>query len=287
MGVGQVLSDTFGMVKARFGSLLGLWAVFFGITILLWVVLVIGMGTVGLASFAALGGGDPSESGMMAMGGGMIVFLILFYLAYILVIMAQYASMISVASPLRETSFGDAFGAGWRAAPALLLLMIVLIVGYVVIALIMSVVSSAIGGAGSLILTLLMLAVVVWLGCRLAPLFAVSAVDGVRNPFTAIGRAWRLTEGHALSIFLASLVILVLMIVIGGVALLPSIGLISSLTDPTAIADVGSALGGMGLMFVGILVVSALFTMIYSAFQAVIHGTLSNSTGEGVVEAFA
>jgi hypothetical protein len=165
--------------------------------------------------------------------------------------------------------------------------MIVLLVGYFVIALVMGLLGSAIGGAGSLILTLLMLAVVVWLGCRLAPLFAVSAVDGVRNPFTAIGRAWRLTEGHALTIFLASLVILVLMIVIGGVALLPSFGIIANLGDPSAMADIGSALGGMGLMFVGLLVVSALFTMIYSAFQAVIHGLLSNASGEGVVEAFA
>jgi uncharacterized membrane protein len=168
-----------------------------------------------------------------------------------------------------------------------LLLMIVLIVGYVVVALVMGLLSSAIGGAGSIVLTLLMLAVVVWLGCRLAPLFAVTAVDGVRNPFTAIGRAWRLTEGHALTIFLASLVILVILVVIAGVALLPSFGMIANLADPTAMADVGSALGGMGLMFLGFLVVSALFTMIYSAFQAVIHGTLSNSTGEGVVEAFA
>jgi uncharacterized membrane protein YjgN (DUF898 family) len=287
MGVGQVLSDTFGMVKARFGSLLGLWAVFLGITIVLFLVFGMVFGAVGMASVAAMSGGDPTESGMMALGGGMIVFLILFYLVYILVVMAQYASMINVASPLREASFGDAFGAGWRAAPALLLLMIVLIVGYVVVALVLGVLSSAIGGAGSIVLTLLMLAVVVWLGCRLAPLFAVTAVDGVRNPFTAIGRAWRLTEGHALTIFLASLVILVILIVIGGVALLPSFGLIAGLADPMAMADVGSALGSMGLMFLGFLVVSALFTMIYSAFQAVIHGTLSNSSGEGVVEAFA
>jgi len=33
--------------------------------------------------------------------------------------------------------------------------------------------------------------------------------------------------------------------------------------------------------------VSALFTMLYSAFMAVIHGTLSNASGGGMVEAFA
>ena len=33
MSVGQIISDTFGAVKDRFGQLLGLWAIYFAITI--------------------------------------------------------------------------------------------------------------------------------------------------------------------------------------------------------------------------------------------------------------
>lgn len=287
MGVGQIISDTFGMVKERFGSLLGLWAVYFGIMILLMFVFAMVLGAVGMAGFAAMGAGDSlTEGGAMALGTGMVVSLILFYLVYILVAMAQYASLIMVASPLRQVNFGDAFGAGWRAAPAMLLLMVVLGIGYFAVAMVLSLLAAALGDA-SAVLLLLVVPVAVWLGCRLAPLFGVMAVDGVRNPFTAIARSWRLTSGHALTIFLAMLVIVVLLIVVCGVALLPSLGLIASMSDPTSVADVGSAMGGFALLMLGILVASALFTIIYSAFQAVIHGTLANAAGEGVVEAFA
>ena len=291
MGIGQVISDTFGVVKERFGTLLGLWAVYFGIIIVMFVVFGIGLGAVGLAGMAAMGGGDAmGEGGILAMGAGMIVFLVLFYLAYILVAMAQYASLISVASPLRQANFSDALSAGWRAAPALLMLMIVLIVGYVAAAMVFSLVAaafSALGDTAGLVLSLLLVPVLAWLGCRLAPLFAVVAVDGVRNPFTAIGRSWHLTRGHALTIFLASLVFFIILLIVCGLLMLPSIGLLTSMADPAAMAEVAPAFGSIALLFLSILVVSALFAILYSAFMAVIHGSLSTASGEGVVEAFA
>ena len=291
MGIGQVISDTFGVVKERFGTLLGLWAVYFGIIIVMFVVFGIGLGAVGLAGMAAMGGGDAmGEGGILAMGAGMIVFLVLFYLAYILVAMAQYASLISVASPLRQANFSDALSAGWRAAPALLMLMIVLIVGYVAAAMVFSLVAaafSALGDTAGLVLSLLLVPVLAWLGCRLAPLFAVVAVDGVRNPFTAIGRSWHLTRGHALTIFLASLAFFIILLIVCGLLMLPSIGLLASMADPAAMAEVAPAFGSIALLFLSILVVSALFAILYSAFMAVIHGSLSTASGQGAAEVFA
>ena len=289
MGIGQVISDTFGVVKERFGTLLGLWAVYFGIIIVMFVVFGIGLGAVGLAGMAAMGGGDAmGEGGILAMGAGMIVFLVLFYLAYILVAMAQYASLISVASPLRQANFSDALSAGWRAAPALL--MIVLIVGYVAAAMVFSLVAaafSALGDTAGLVLSLLLVPVLAWLGCRLAPLFAVVAVDGVRNPFTAIGRSWHLTRGHALTIFLASLAFFIILLIVCGLLMLPSIGLLASMADPAAMAEVAPAFGSIALLFLSILVVSALFAILYSAFMAVIHGSLATASGQGAAEVFA
>ena len=291
MGIGQVISDTFGVVKERFGTLLGLWAVYFGIIIVMFVVFGIGLGAVGLAGMAAMGGGDAmGEGGILAMGAGMIVFLVLFYLAYILVAMAQYASLISVASPLRQANFSDALSAGWRAAPALLMLMIVLIVGYVAAAMVFSLVAaafSALGDTAGLVLSLLLVPVLAWLGCRLAPLFAVVAVDGVRNPFTAIGRSWHLTRGHALTIFLASLVFFIILLIVCGLLMLPSIGLLTSMADPAAMAEVAPAFGSIALLFLSILVVSALFAILYSAFMAVIHSSLATASGLGAAEVFA
>lgn len=291
MGVGQVVSDTLRAVKSHFGQLLGLWAIYLGIMIAAAIVLTVVMGVVGLTGFAAMGqDAAPTEGSLLALGTGMVVLVGLFYLAYLLIAMAQYASMIIAASPLRQASLGDALGAGWRAAPALLLLMVVLLLCYIPLALVLSGVgaaASSLGDAGSAVLLLLVLPVLVWIGCRLAPLIAVVAVDGVRNPFSAIARSWRLTRGHALTIFLAWLAFIVILLVVAGVALLPSLGVLRSMSDPSAVADVGSALGGMALLFLGFMVISALFTMLYAGFQAVIHSSLSNASGEGMAEAFA
>jgi hypothetical protein len=293
MSIGQILGDTFAMVKGRFGSLLALWAIYFAITIGLSMILVVGFGAVGLAGLATMGDGDAlSTGGVLAAGGGMILFVVLFYLGYLLLVMAQYASLIAMASPLRQLTVGDALGTGWRAAPALLLLLVVLMIGYLVLAVpvgLLGTAFSSMGESAGGLLLLLLVPVLVWLGCRLAPLYAVVAVDGVRNPFTAISRAWHLTRGHALTIFLASLVFMIVLIALCGIALLPSIGMLRSMADPTALTEAAAApaLGGMALFFLGLLVVGVLFNLCYCAFLSVIHATLSGARGEGAAEAFA
>lgn len=285
MGVGQVISDTFGIVKARFAQLLALWAIYFGITIALSFVLVIGLGVVGVAGLATM-----TESNPLAAGGGAFVVIALFYIGYLLVAVAQYASMILMASPAERTTVGAALSAGWRAAPALLLLMVVLIVAYFVAALVLGLAGRAVGDLGGGVLALLLIPVLIWIGCRLAPMLAVVSVDGVRNPFAAIGRAWHLTRGHALTIFLASLVLVVIFVVICGIALLPSIGLLRTMADPataTGADVVGPAVSGFLLLMLGFLVVSVVVNMVYCGFIAVVHGTLTGAGGEKAAEAFA
>ena len=288
MGIGQVLSDTFGMVKGRFGPLLGLWAIYVAIMIGLLVVMGVGIGATGVAGLAVL------ESNPLAVGGGMILVMIVFYVGYLIAAMAQYASLIALASPLRQLTVGEALGIGLRAAPAMVLLLIVLLIGYFLVAMILGLVgaaASAMGGAAQAVFGVVLLGVMVWLGCRLAPLFAVMAVDGVRNPLTAITRSWRLTQGHALQIFLVSLVFLIILVVVSCVALLPSIGLLSGMMNPAVLAGtappVAPAFGGLALLGLGVLVVSVLFNICYCAFMAVIHAALLGAAGEGTAEAFA
>jgi len=294
MGVGQVISDTFGMVKARFGSLLGLWATYFALTMGVFIGMAIAIGATGMASLATMSGSDAmSAEGAMAGGAAMVLVVIVFYLGYLLVAMAQYASLIIMASPTERPTFGEALGAGWRAAPALLLLMIVLVVGYIVLSVPLAIFVAAfptMGDGASAIFLVLLIPVLVWAGCRLSPLFAVIAVDRVRNPFAAIARAWRLTRGHALTIFLATLAFMVILVVVCGAVLLPSIGMLRSMADPAAMASgeaMGQALGGMALFGVSVLVVSVLFNLLYCAFMAVIHGTLSSASDVGTAETFA
>lgn len=290
MGVGPIISDTFGIVKTRFGPLLGLWAIYFAITVVVFIALAIAIGAAGTASLATMAAGDSvTANGAMAGGAAIVLVMIVFYVGYLLVAMAQYASLIWMASPAERPSFGDALSAGWRAAPALLLLMVILIIGYIGVALVFSLlgaVVAAMGDAGSAVLALVLLPVLVWIGCRLIPLFAVVAVDQVRNPFAAIGRSWRLTRGHALTIFLASLVFLLIVVLVCGVALLPAIGMLRGMANPAELAS-GPAIGGILLLMAGGLVANVLFNLLYCAFMAVVHGTLTSAVGEGTAETFA
>lgn len=287
MGVGEIISDTFRMVKERFGPLLGLWAIYFAITLGLSFVLAIGIGVAGVAGLSAM------ESNPLAASGGIIVAFVLFYVGYLALTMAQYASLIMMASPLKQLSVGEALGAGWRAAPALFLLIVVMIVGHAAVAAVLGLVGAGLsvaGEAGSALSALVLIPVLVWLGCRLAPLFAVVAVDGVRNPFAAIARSWRLTRGHALTIFLVSLVFMVILGLVLGVALLPSLGLLASLADPASMTDptavAAPAMGGIALLMIGMLVAGVLFNLLYCAFMAVVHAKLAGVAGEGTAEAF-
>ncbi len=52
MGVGQIISGTFGIVKDRLGQLLALWAIYFAITIVLFFALGTGIGIGGMAAMA-------------------------------------------------------------------------------------------------------------------------------------------------------------------------------------------------------------------------------------------
>ena len=86
--VGSIISGTFGMVRDRFGPLLGLWAVYLAIQIGLGTFLAIMMG----ASFAeTMETGNPDS-----MGGGMMLAFALFYLVYFLAAFAQTAAMIAM-----------------------------------------------------------------------------------------------------------------------------------------------------------------------------------------------
>lgn len=273
------------MVKERFGPLLGLWAVYFVITMALFVALAIGVGVAGMSRIATMTEGDA-----FAVGAGMVLVGVLFYLGYLLVAMAQYASLMLMASPLSRPAFGQALSDGFRAAPALLLLLLVLLVAYFVAALVVGIIDgvlSVAGEWGTALLLLILVPALVWLGCRLSLLLAVVAVDKVRNPFTAIVRSWHLTRGHALAIFLASLIVVVILMVVSAIVLLPSFGLLSSISGSSDLQNVGSAIGGFALLGIGGLVVSLLFNAGYCAFMAVLHGTLTTAAGEGAAEAFA
>lgn len=273
LSVSNILSDTFAMVKARFWVLVGMYFVW--LAIMVGFVIVLGMVMGG--SMLAFSGAMEDPEALSGLGAGMIGVAVLFYLGYVLVICAQYAALCALSSPLRQADFGDAFSTGVRAALPLLGVMVVLLVGYFAGALAIGALAGALstlGSAGAIIVALLVVPVLLYLGARLGVVFLVVSVDGVRNPFSAIGRAWGLTRGHALPIVLAFVVFMVIAVVLMGLAFAPFFGSIMAMDEPNA----APAMGGMIFGFVAIFAFTVVLAIAYAALLASIHGLLVGGT---------
>lgn len=280
MGIGQIIADTFGTLKSRLGPLLAVWAVYFLITIVCWFAFTFALGASSLAAFVT---SDPTT--VSTFSAGTIFFMILFYIAYLLLMMAQYASLVVAASPIASATGSEALDAGWRSAPALFLLLIVLVVAYllcvVVIGLAGMALSMVAGNGIGAVLLLVLLPVVIWLAARLTPLLAVIAVDGVRNPFDAIARAWALTRGHALTIFLALLALVLIMALVATAVMIPFLGTVRAMTDPANLAGAPPFMGGGIIMtLLGFAVLSVFCNLLQAAFQAVVHARLTQGARE-------
>ncbi len=143
LDIGAVLSQTFGQVKRRFGPLLGLWVVYFAIQMGVSIVMVGALG-----STIALGAGAMQDP--MAMGFGFILVMIVFYVFYILISMAQSASLTHQASALHTPSFGTSFSAGFKCALTLLGLTLIFIVAYLLAAIVLGIIGAAMSFAGDI-----------------------------------------------------------------------------------------------------------------------------------------
>lgn len=282
LSVSQILSETMGIVRSRFWPLVGMYLAWFALMMAFAIVMSLAMGGSMLALGGAMDtGGDPFSAGL---GVGFIVMMVVFYVGYILIACAQNAAMCTLASPLRSNDFGGAFGTGIRAALPLLGVILLMLVAYFAFAMVIGVAAAAlsqIGTAGMVILGIAVVLLVLWLGARLGIVMAVVPVDEVRNPIRAIGRAWSLTSGNALSIFLAFLAFMVIAVVLFGIVALPFIGTLSSLEPGSGGAP---AVGSMIFMFIGFIVVALVVAVAYSALLSSIHALLTGPTN--AAEAF-
>jgi len=275
-GVSQILATTFAIVKDRFGGLVGIWAIYFAISIGLSMIFGV---MVGSASMAMMSSGDP-----LSMGVGMVFSMIVFYVIYILVFMAQTASLNAMSTPVREPSFADAFNTGFRSALPLLGLVLVLIVAYILFAIVAGVVGSIlsqIGDVGSAIFAILLIPAMIFIGCRLSLVLPVVAVEGQKNPVKAIARSWELTEGHVLSIFLACLVFAIAFVVALAVLFVPFMSSFGSLAN-----GVEPAIGLIIYAFIAFVLVMVVWTIAIAALQSVMHGLLAGSDTENLQETF-
>jgi hypothetical protein len=270
-----ILSRMFEMMRGRFGPLLGIWFVYFAVQIAFGIVFFLVVGASALA-----GGALADPSAMAGIGVGMMVLLLVFYLVYLLIYVASYASLTSMASPLHRPAFGDALHAGVRSALPLFGAMVVLFFAYFVLAFVIGTIAGLLGTTGSTVFAILLIPALIYVGCRLSVVFPLIAVDGIRNPITAITRSWSLTSGSVLGILGATLVYLLIAAALFAVVFLPMFGSAAMLTDPA------TAMGAAVFFFFGMVIVAIVVSIMGAALAAAIHGGLSDTSGDRLSETF-
>lgn len=258
--------------------MLGMWLAYFGLSFVLMIVFGAVIGVSAMSGFA--GGIDQGLGGL---GVGFIVSLIVFYIGYILLALAQAGSLVAKASPLQDQPFGEALDAGIRSAPTMLLVFVLLMIGYVAGALILSLVGVALaslGTGGTIIMALIAAPLLVFAAMRMSLLLPVAVVERQRNPITVITRSWALTRGRVLPILLAWLAYLAIFVALCLALFVPVWGSLTNAANPP------SGLMAAYLVF-GFMAVFVLFSLAQSAMLGVIHAQVSGSTGVDVADTFA
>ncbi|WP_073973494.1 hypothetical protein [Erythrobacter donghaensis] len=286
--IGRVFATSWAMLRQRFWLLLGMFAVFFAIQMVGSVFLTIILAIMGAAGAVGIGAGFDDPAAITGMGIFLILFMVLFYGAYLVLVLAQQAAMVTLASPLEEASFGNAMARGFKSALPFFVISVILAVGYFALAALVFGVAgvAGLGGgtAGGIVgigLLLLFLPVMAYLACRLAVLVPVVAVDQVFNPIAAIRRSWTVTRGRVLGIFLA--------LVAYGLLTLVALGLPFGLVFTSAVnADPASGAPLLLLLLPFVFLPAfVVYMMFASSFMAALHNEVTGGGAERLESVFA
>ena len=287
--IGRVFSTSVAMLRQRFWLLLGMMVVFIAIQLAASTVLTVGVLVVGMAGALSIGAGLGDPAAVGGLGIGLVVFFALFYAAYAVLVLAQQAAMVTIASPLEEPAFGAAMMRGFRSALPFFAISVLMLLAYglLTIALVAVIgVTAAGGGAvGGVIggaLGLLSLPLMIFLACRFAVLVPVVAVDQVFNPIRALRRSWSVTRGKALRILLALLGFIGISLVMLGVPLGVMFG--------AAYAGQDYPVVGVAAVVIGLLLfipLGGIFAMFTASFTAALHCEVTGGGAERLEEVFA
>ena len=290
MELGSVISTTVETLKSRLVGLIGIWLAFFVLQIVFMLIFFSVVGLGGLAAGAAMGGlDDPSSAGALGLGMGMIGGLFLFYLLYIAIYCAQNLSMAHYASPLVSQDIGESFGVGFRGMLTMLGVFVLFIVAYIAVVIVFGILGAILGAilgeAAALVLGLIAMPAIIYLACRLILIWPVVAVDGIKNPVTAISRTWYLSGGNVLTIFLGMVVYAIAAIIVFGIAIMGFFGVIEGFQQ-AALAGEGPPMGGIVAMVLVFGLLGLAFGAAGSALFSAMHSKITDTGTENLSETF-
>lgn len=191
-----------------------------------------------------------------------------------------YAAMVALLGNSRPT-VGEALSAAFSALPALIGVIGVTILAYIValiplsliIAVFMLVFSLILGEIGAAFVSVIVcLIALLFIAVRFVLVTPAVMLDGIRNPFAAFGRSWKLTADDHKRIFLFFVLImiayLVIAMIIGGLA-----GVLTAMA--------GTFIGGLinGLL-------SVIAAIVFTAILVAMHKQLAGTVAEDITETF-
>ncbi len=282
--VGNVFSRTLSVINERMGPLIGLWALYLGLTIAAVMVIGIMFAVVGIASAGAMTTFDENAGlgGLAGLGAGMIIVMILLYGGLLYLTAAQSCSFAAMGAPYERPLFGEAMSRGFKAGIPMLGVAVLLLICYLVVALIFGLLTTALGSASEIlgiIAIVLFLPALIYIGCRLSIMVPVATNEQIRNPIKIITRSWELSQGHVLQIF-GIMLLYLLGVSVAGLLLFGPI---------FALADIGGTEPGVFVilyLLVAYFVFLILLTVSQGVIVSVIHGLLSGNTGEDLGDVF-
>lgn len=188
--------------------------------------------------------------------------------------MALFALLTGRSQP----TVGQALATGAKSLPSYIAAQLILVIGAsLVIGIPMGVVSALGGPAVAVLAVFVALIAIVYVIVRVSLVAPVIAIEGQRNPLTALVRSWQLTKGNTLRI----VVFLALLILV--------IGIISTLVSgiiALVLAALGDSVATIGGGVINALI-NALLTTIFVVVTVAIYRQLSGDGPEQAAEIFA
>lgn len=173
--------------------------------------------------------------------------------------MIGYGAMVRLIGPDRVT-VGESIVSALRALPTLIACLLIFVVGYFIVAVVLGILvamlSAVVGTTGaSALMTLTLLLAIGYVFARLCIMMPVIVNDGLRNPFAAYARSWKLTRPAAWRIF-GFFILLAIAYMVISLLFFSVIGMLTALTGGMFFFGLVSSLIGMVVAMVlsGVLV---------------------------------
>ncbi len=186
-------------------------------------------------------------------------------------------SLFALLTDRGNPTVGEALGTGLRSIPSYLAAQVLAVIAAsLVIGIPLGVVSAMGGAAVAVLAVLVALVLIVYAAIKLSLVAPVIAIEGVRNPLTAIGRSWQLTKGNSLRILLFIALLMVVIVIISA--------LVSGIIG-LVLAAIGGAAATIGNAIVGA-ILNALLTVVFLVVTVAIHRQLAPTAPEAEAQIF-